>query len=104
MTQRIIFWFFLGLLCLQRIAGKSAENQVNTETVRDECSSSNLKDQVSKLEAKDNDQEKEISNLKTTVHQLMGKVAKLEATGDDVITNSQQKRPARLLPSKFLWY
>ena len=104
--EREIFWFFLFLLCHQSTAGKTVQNQVSA--VKDECSSPNLNDRVSKLEAKDIYQEEDISFLKTTVLQLRGQVARLETAAevsvvDDVIT-SQAKRPARLLPSYLFRY
>lgn len=97
--NREVFWFFLVLLCHQRTAGEAVQNSVKV-AVRDECSSSTLNDRVSKLEAKDHHQEEEISFLKTTVHQLKGKVARLEAAAEESsMDTSKDKRPARLLPS-----
>lgn len=105
--NREIFWFFLVLWCHQTIAEKSANNLIALET-KDGCSSSNLNDRVSKLEAKDHQKEVEISALKATVNQLRGQIERLEAAAedpatDDVITG-QVKRPVRLLPFKFLRY
>ena len=99
-----IFWFFLVLLCHQRTTGESVPSSV-TAAVKDECPSQHFNDRISKLEAKDIHQENEISDLKTTVHQLRGKVARLEAAADesptDGVINGQAKRPSRLLPLKY---
>ncbi len=106
--DQLIYWLFLILFCHQITAGEVAENPV-AAAVRDESCSSNLIDRVSKLEAKDKHQEEEISFLKTTVHQLRGRVATLEPEGnesvaDGLISSHQAKRPARLIPLQLLWY
>lgn len=65
-------------------------------------------DRVSKLEAHNQHQDKEIGNLKNIVeeerkisHQLRNRVAKLEESNDLKIIE-RQKRPARLLPPHIL--
>lgn len=97
------FWFFVVLLSLYRTSEASNENQVESEEVKNESCSLSLNDRVSKLEAKDSHQEEEISLLKTTVHQLRGQLASLEAAGEQSAIE-KSKRPARLLPIKFLRY
>ena len=67
MDQRI-FWLFLILFFHQRVAGENPD-----------CCSLNLNDRVSKLESQNSFQKEEISNLKTTVDLLRGRVATLEA-------------------------
>lgn len=103
--DQAIFWFFLLLMCHESTGEESVQNQVSA--VRAECSSPNLNDRVVKLEAKYIYQEEDISFLKTTVHQLRDKVARIEAAAEllvideltIIINTSQGKRPARLLPS-----
>ena len=94
MDQRI-FWFFLILFFHQRVAGENPE-----------CCSLNFNDRVSKLESQNSFQKEEISNLKTTVDLLRGRVATLEAeskrtTRHDVFDAiiERAKRPFRLLPA-----
>ena len=65
-----------------------------------ECCSSNLMERVTNLETQSSLQKGEIFFLKTTVNQLRGRVATLEAekasTGD-AMTIGREKRPFRLL-------
>jgi len=103
-----LFWFFLVLLYHQRTAVAVHQNSVEVTEIRDENSSPTLNDRVLKLEAKDRHQEEEISFLKTTVHELRGQVARLEAPAEEFSTDGvitgPAKRPARLLPLRFLRY
>ena len=108
MNQRI-FWFFLVLLCHNRTAGESVQNPVAAEAViRYERCSPNLGDRVFKLEAKNSQQEEEISTLKTTVLHLKDRVVHLETAAEGAIVDhviySPAKRPARLLPSHIFRY
>ena len=102
-----ILWFFLVLLYHQTTAVAVHQNSVEV-TERDENSSPTLQDRVLKLETKDRHQEKEISFLKTTVHELRGQIEQLEAAAEesstDGVITGPAKRPARLLPLRFLRY
>ena len=108
MDQRTFVFLFLVLFYCQRLNGEPAKYPIEP-TANDECTcSSKLSDRISKLEIKDTRKEEDITILKTTVHQLKGQVALLEAgaeelTLDDTVTN-KVKRPARLLPYNFLRY
>lgn len=100
----LILSILLLLLCNEQT---TAQNQTE-EKVSYECCSSSLNHRVSKLEAQNSNQKEEIAFLKTTVHRLNGKVARLEAAAEASTTNSlstgKGKRPARLLPSHLFRY
>ena len=102
-----LFWFFLVLLYHQTAVAVH-QNSVEITEIRDENSSPTLNDRVLKLEAKDRHQEEEISFLKTTVHELRGQIEHLEAAAEesstDGVITGPAKRPARLLPLRFLRY
>lgn len=66
------------LLCYQRMALEAAKIPADVETSGG--FSSNLNDRVSNLEARNSFQMDEIAFLKTTVNQLMSRVATLEAS------------------------
>ena len=97
MDRQRIFWFFFIFFCHNKIIA------ANNSAVNEECSSSNLNDRVSKLEAKNSHHEEEISVLKSTVHQLTVRVKILEAEESTDVNSGQAKRPARLLPLHLFW-
>ena len=77
-----------------------------------EATQSELHERMSKIEATNLQQAREISLLKTNavedkkeIHQLKNRVALLEASAltnsTTEITKGRQKRPARLLPAKY---
>lgn len=86
------------------MAGEAAQNpwDVNKDTSC-ECCSSNFNDRFWKLENQNSNQKEEISFLKKTVNQLIGRVATLEASktsgGSHDMIIGRAKRPFRLLPS-----